>query len=448
MKNSQELTASTRKLTELSASIADQALPLEERHVTAEAKRLFAEYAKAIESHENLLLIQSLRRQPLERVVPFQGSLEGIRQHLNASDLMLGFVISNGKLYGVAISRDQVEMWSVADAATIESQIKSLLVDIGHATATKKLTPEQVTAPNAAWIATASKLSKTLFPAAVQSMVVKSNRILVVPDGGLWYLPFELLPTASLASPSTWLGQHPIVYLPTLAVSSCVACQLRQLNDRYSWLGRYSVPTKTRTKRFPSGCFQRWWEASVWTITRKQFHPRGMVTGLVEQLVITQRVDPDKSAWDTALSPFDGGRGAKLSNWVESPGKSPAFVMLPGYQTAAAQANIADGRELLVPACALLYSGTHSALLSRWSVGGRSSQVLLSRYLQELLSESPSAAWQRSVAALWAEQFPIAEEPSLLNVSKQSPLVTGQHPKLWSSYLILGDSQSPAVSVP
>ncbi len=362
---------------------------------------------------------------------------------------MLGFVLSNGKIYGAAISRDQVEIWSVTDAATIESQVKLLLADIGHATGAKKLTSEQVVAPNAAWVQTASKLSKSLLPAAVQSMVVKANRVLIVPDGALWYVPFELLPTSSLARPATWLGQHPIVYLPTLGSIKLCNAPAKPVKRSLHIAGTLFSNDKNQNEALT----QRLMAAMVGA-QRLEHNAKGVPPFaawsrvLVEQLVITQRIEPDKSAWDTVLSQFDGGRGAKLSSWVEASRKSPALVMLPGYQTVAAQASVGDGREFLVPACALLYSGTQSALLSRWPAGGRSSQVLLSRYLQELLSESPSVAWQRSVAALWAEQFPAADEPSLSSGSKELPLVTGQHPKLWSGYLIIGDSQPPAMAVP
>ena len=170
---------------------------------------------------------------------------------------------------------------------------------------------------------------------------------------------------------------------------------------------------------------------------------------MVKQLVVSAKIEPAQRPLETNFLPLDGSRAAQLGGWLETPCRGPLSVILPGYQTSVASNNLADGQELMIPACSLLYSGTRTALLSRWSVGGRSSQVVLSRYLQELDRESPSAAWQRAVVAMWADDFLIADEPVLLPSGKESaPLVSGQHPKLWSGYMVIGDSQSPTVQVP
>jgi hypothetical protein len=170
---------------------------------------------------------------------------------------------------------------------------------------------------------------------------------------------------------------------------------------------------------------------------------------MIEQLIVTAKIEPAQRPMETNFLPLDLSHAAQLGSWAETPCRAPARLILPGYQTSAASNNLHDGQELMMPACSLLYSGTRTALLSRWGVGGRSSQVVLSRYLKELDRESPSVAWQRAAVAFWADEFLIAEEPALLPSGKESaPLVSGQHPKLWSGYIVIGDSQSPTAQVP
>jgi len=448
LRSSASLTASTQRLVTLTQSLDGMSLPIEERHQNAESRKFYADLAKAIEQQESQLALQALRRQPFDRFVPFAASLAKIQATLHETDLAIAFVSTGGRLFGAAISKSAVETWTVTDAAPIETLIKSLLAEISL-TSPSKVTPSQATAADAGWRETASNLFAKLFPSTVHQLLTSAHRIVIVPDGSLWYLPFELLPTAR-RSQDSWLASHPIAYLPTLGSLSMLDLPAPSVNQTLHITAPFFSPDKTLNETLTAKLMQGAVGYHRADLAGKSLPPAAHWSRLlVDQLVVTSKIEPAQQPWDTNFLQLDGSRFSQLVGWSESPKHAPGRVLFPGYQTAAATGSVTDGQEIFIPACALLYSGTRTALISRWPVGGRSSQTVLSRYLQELAFEAPSNAWQRATLALWADEFWIADEPAMLPSGKETAaLVSGLHPKLWSGYMVIGDSQPPPAQLP
>ena len=82
--------------------------------------------------------------------------------------------------------------------------------------------------------------------------------------------------------------------------------------------------------------------------------------------------------------------------------------------------------------------------MSRWPVGGMSSSAYLQRVRQEIQSGNTiSGAMRRATVALWAEQFATLDEPILKPTGNDlPPLISGEHPLFWGSYMAIGDFQS------
>ena len=448
LRSSASLTASTQRLVTLTQSLDGLSLPIEEKQLNIETKKFYTDLTKAMEQQETQLALQALRRQPFDRFIPFAASLVKIQASLDESDLAIAFVSTGGKLYGAAISKSAVETWTVADNASIETLIKSLLADIGLTTPSKVI-PSQATSPEAAWRETASNLFAKLFPSATLPMIDSARRIVIVPDASLWYLPFELLPSAT-RSQNTWLASHPIVYLPTLGSISTLDLPAPAASKTLHIAASYFSPDKTLNESLTAKLMQGTAGYHRADLGGKSLPPAAHWSRLlVDQLVVTSKIESSQQPWETNFLPLDSSRFSQLIGWSESPKIVPGRVLFPGYQTSAATGNVSDGQELFIPACALLYSGTRNALISRWPVGGRSSQTVLSRYMQELTFETPSKAWQRATVAMWADEFWIADEPAMLPSGKETAaLVSGLHPKLWSGYMVIGDSQPPPTPLP
>lgn len=448
LRDSASLMESTQRVVLQSQSLAGMSLPIEERQINAEAKKFYADFTKAIEQQENQLALQALRRQPFDRFVPFAAKLVELQSALTETDVAISFVSTGGKLYATAFTKSAIETWSVADAAPIDELLKKLLADIGLASPSK-VTPSQVTGDKAEWRTHTSSLLEKLFPAAAQKLIGAANRIVIVPDGSLWYLPFELLPTGP-RSATPWLAAHPVVYLPTLGSIPLLNAPAPTVERTLHIAGPFFNSDKTLneslTQKLMQGAvgYQRV-DLAAKSLPAAAHWSRMMV----DQLVLTNKFEPAQQTWESNFLMLDNSRFSQLIGWSESPRRVPGRLVFPGYQTPAANGGVAEGRELFLPACALLYSGNRTTLLSRWPVGGRSTQTVLSRFLQEMNSEAPSSAWRRSAVAMWADEFWIADEPAMLPSGKESAaLISGWHPKLWSGYMVIGDSQSPPTQLP
>lgn len=116
----------------------------------------------------------------------------------------------------------------------------------------------------------------------------------------------------------------------------------------------------------------------------------------------------------------------------------PEVLLLPGWTSTASDLVISNGDDLFLPATAMLVSGVRQGLLNRWASPGGASQRLLKRYLGEWLDNQPADAWQRSLNAMWAEQFDPQQEEILKDAEIGKILIPGNHPLIWGGYLQVG----------
>lgn len=427
-----------QKFTALCQQLKQLPLPVDERKLSGETRKRFAEQTRLVELIENQIRRVALKRKPFDRFLPQAATLEQVQAALKPGDLMLAWVTVGDRLQAAAIHAEGVETWSVPKSLNFSKQIESLLDEIGLQ---GKDAPRAALANEAAWRVTAQNLFEGLIPERAQTLVAVAKRLIIVPDGPLWYLPFDLLPESSKTAAEPWLVRRPIVYLPTLGSVALMRNDPPTVRNSLVVASTYFANDKALNEQLTNSLLAMLDQPLRSDSTARPGLPANLNLQLyVDQLLVTHKVEATAMTWDIDLFPLDGSRYSKLSGLVESPRRAPLRILMPGYETLAARGTTGDGREIFLPACALLHSGSRSMLLSRWSVGGRSSHAALKRFLSELTSECASVAWQRSALALWAEDFPVADEPAFKVNSKDLTLISGLHPKLWSGYMVIGDT--------
>ena len=96
---------STQRVVLQSQSLAGMSLPDRRTSNQCRAKKFYADFTKAIEQQENQLALQALRRQPLDRFVPFAAKLVELQSALTETDVAISFVSTGGKLYATAFTK-------------------------------------------------------------------------------------------------------------------------------------------------------------------------------------------------------------------------------------------------------------------------------------------------------------------------------------------------------
>lgn len=436
LKNEQQLMQSIVK------QLHDGPLPLDERQLPAAEKRLFGELEELAVAIENQIALFSLRRTSLDRYLPGKADIAAIQAQLKTDDLVLALATTGQSIVGVAVNQQQVKYWQVAEVNEVEIQLNELLVNIGLVKQATPLLPSAVLSSDSAWKTSAQSLLTKLFPSEVQDLVADSKRVVIAPNGRLWYLPFELLPIAAQADANRWIEDRAVTYVPTLGGVHAAFNEIPTIKNSVGILGNPFATNKDENRAIAERLLAEVSNSTGLFLDEKLAVPSPVWLGICsDQLWFAAQLVPAANTWETILMQFGRGKQATLGSWLSSPKASPAAVVLPGLTTAAPSGTLGSGNELFLPACGMLLSGTRSAMLSRWPVGGKSTAAILERYLEDSQSESASTALRRAVLSLWTEDFLIADEPSLLPAGKEAAaLCSGQHPLLWSGYMSVGDT--------
>jgi hypothetical protein len=262
--------------------------------------------------------------------------------------------------------------------------------------------------------------------------------MVVVPDGVLWYLPFEALqvpgkegtsqplvslvkvsyaPTVSLALPDA-RGKKP------LARTAIVAGRLMPRDD--------DKPAATNAadmvKALPGSSILSFAPA-----------PSSILGSTIDRLVVLSDVDDvDKGSYAFAPLQLDRGKpGSTLADWFPLPFASPEQVVLPGFHSAAEYSlkKGGTGDEIFLSLCGLMSIGSRTILISRWRPAGQTSFDLVREFAQELPRSPGVHAWHRAVQLARSTEIDADREPRV----KISPAdnMKAEHPFFWAGYLLV-----------
>ncbi len=399
----------------------------------------------AIDAMEAKATSLALSRVSLPQLaIPVLAEKEPIAQ-LSSRTALLTFTYVGNRLVATLSSDGKVVMWSVAGANRIAADIGRLLSGIGVGKSRGKRLPE-----NEDWKNVASSLAKRLFGDEAYFSPDRFDELIIVPDGPLWYLPFELLPTdlgtpakaeegaADVAVESSMLSdQLAIRYVPTPAMA----------------LAPMAMPPTSRVVGITTDQFfaprDLELNASIietivgavkepLALPAQLDVPTGLLGNQVGHLVVAAARPANlKVPLAMNLASYDqNSLYGTINGWLRFPTASPRSVVLFGMRTSVDVGQMGTGDEIFMTLCGLNVSGVRSILMSRWAVGGESSAILLRELLQELPFMGMNESWSRAKALLRSRELDPVSEPLLMQSEHDRQGVTGEQPLFWSGYLL------------
>jgi hypothetical protein len=414
---------------------------------------------------ETVLREMAVRREPASLVFPPLRKTGEIQKSLPPGHALLVFFNTNRSLYAFLLNNEKYTYWRLGAPAGLDRQIKVLLRELGQYQGNHELGLKDL-ADNG-WKQTAGEIldaicKGTIFRGPPADFSQKFDELIVVPDGELWYLPFEVLQVNANGQSRPLISRVRVRYAPTAALATSTGRSRSPAGNTGVVLGKLYPRDEPAVAQAAFEKLAKVLPGAV-ALRAPLPGPSAVYGALVNRLVVLDDVNVlGLGPYDWAPFSVDRGRpGGTLGDWLALPWGGPDEIVLPGYHTAAEDGlrvagRAGSGSEVFLSVCGLMGSGARTILLSRWRTGGQTSFDLVREFTQELPHTSPADAWQRAVLLTAASRVNLEAEPRIKrSATEEAP--KANHPFFWGGYLLVdcgtgppkdeGSAEEPVVKV-
>ncbi len=404
---------------------------------TKKQGQAMAQFLTIGRSQEIVLREMAVRRDPAVIAFPPLRTTAEIQKSLPPGHAMLIFFATSRNLYAFRLTHDKYTTWQVASAAqgqVLARQTANLLHEMGNISPNYELTPKDLA--ESKWQQTAHELLEGLLKVKDPQVDSKYDELVIVPDGFLWYVPFEALQVKADGQLRSLISCFRVRYAPTAGLATATLDVNRRRGNTAIVVGKLSPKldeelvestAKDLSKVLP-GC-----------VTLKMPLPAAapIYANFIDRLVVLDDLSPAAETDPYGWAPLPTDRSkitGPLADWFLLPRRGPEEVVLPGYHAASERAlktshrsgrgagdALGPGNEIFLSLCGMMATGTRTVLLSRWRSGGQTSLDLAREFTQELPRTTPADAWQRAVQVVSNSSLNFEAEPRIAKKSGGDP---------------------------
>jgi hypothetical protein len=347
---------------------------------------------------------------------------------------------------GFAITKDGCRMWQLTpnDTTKVKQDFAALLKAWGHADKNSIIPITELRKND--WKPIAQRMLASLTNNAKAEHFDNIDELIIVPDGILWYVPFEALQLEEDGKTVPLISKVRMRYAPMLGLVTPDGRTMRNPAETMIVIGRMytkedpAIPQETAAaiaKAVP-GAF----------VAPDHLPGVGsLYSSTIDRLVVLDDVSESEQGrpydW-TPLRLDEKSPGSALSQWATLPWAGPQQVVIPGYHTPVEKGlkGGGSGDEVFLSVMGLMASGSRTVLISRWRTAGQSGHDLVREFAQELPTTAASNAWQRAVQLVSTAPLDLAREPRVR--ASADDMLTAEHPFFWSGYLLVDTGAEPA----
>lgn len=411
-----------------------------------EQGQALSQFATISSDQEAILREMAVRRGPANMVFPPLRTMKEIQKGLPSGHAMMGFLVAGGQLHGFLLNQEKHRSWTVRNPNAVAKKIAVMLREMGLHDQNREITAKELA--DTAWKQSARQVLESLLEGSGADFTKQFPELVIVPDGWLWYLPFEALqvsvdkqlrpliyrfrirfaPTASLAIPDE-RDRNP-------AAPNVVVCgRLFPRQDESVSQAAFDSLAKVVPGALAIGKPPLPGVSSVYA-------------SLMDRLIVLDDIAPseqDPYAW-CPIQIDRGKQGNTLRDWLTLPFGGPEVIILPGFHTAAENSLKRPprpaGADVFLSVCGLMSCGARTILISRWRTGGQSAFDLVREFAQELPHATPAEAWQRAVLLEAVTQLNPETEPRMKRSATEEP-PEANHPFFWAGYMLVDSGTAP-----
>jgi tetratricopeptide (TPR) repeat protein len=407
-------------------------------------------WMEIIRKQESLLRAMAVDRTavgvPFPPVIP----TKQIRQQLPPGAVLWTFFAAGNDVFVFYVTNDQYDTWQLRGGqVAVQKLLSQYLTQLGFLDGNREFTVKDVA--ETGWQSAGANLLNFLVAGSKADLAADFDQLIIVPDGFLWYLPFETLCVKADNGYFPLVAKHKIYY----AISSSSAVMG----------GPITLPPQPRTLVFqgrlnpqeePAAGQQR--VAAILeslpgalVLGASPSAPPGhLVASLFDQLVVLEDLGDCARPFNITPLPLAKGN-TELGDWLELPYGRPLMVALPGLHMATESALRKNdislgGQEVFLAAASLQAVGSQTLLLGRWRTGGQSLNTLLKEFFQEWPGKSASESLQRAMLLVMTEPLDPRREPRVQVRPNDLPTKTA-HPLFWANLLLVDGGQGRSTAV-
>ncbi len=435
----------------LQAQLSSLWTPNPDEAAKKKAPRLWEQYGAAVDEREAELARIGVGRPAADITFPPTMAPIDFQSRLQAGQALLVFHDTADGMLAILLTNKAVTSWNCGPSNRLGGHVSQFLRDVGNIDANHEVPVEDLASDK--WQESGAKLYKAIFSgASIEPAALK--QLIVIPDGVVWYVPFEALVT-TLDEKMTPLGSLATIrYAPTAALAFSFDGTWRRIQRTGLVTGDMVPGDEPEQEQEALAALQAAIPGPM-PLAQPTPAPSPILATLLDALLVLEEVDAlgsDPLAW----SPLPVDRTAQqggLEQWMTIAGNGPQRILLPGMHTAAERGGkaargrrgretVAPGDELFFASCGLMSAGADTLLLSRWRVGGQSTLDLIREFVQELPHTAAADAWQRSVQLI--QETPIDPTAELRVKAGKDPVeLTAKHPFFWAGYLVVDSGWRP-----
>lgn len=419
-------------------------VPEEKSDEEKQKKQLLEELTKVSVAQETLLSDIALRREPSSFAFPPEMKFEKVKQSTPAKQVTLSFISTRKGVYSFLLTNENYAFQELANFRKVRGELQKLLRKLGQFNKNTQLDADQLA--DETWKTHAQELMKILLPKAKPDFWDAYDELVIVPDGILWYLPFEILQVGEEGGKTeNLIDKVRIRYAPTMSTSIPDMRPIRQKGNNVFVTGKLYPRDDKLVSRAALETLQSDLPESLGTPARSSI-PTSILSSICDQLTVWHDIDETTrtSGFDWFPLQIDKGKpGGTLGEWMALPWHGPEVFIMPGYHTAAEAAlgSRANGEEVFQSICGMMSMGARTMLISRWRVGGQSAYDLSSDFTKNLVEAPASVAWKASLKSHMGKEIDIEKEPRLKK-SRGDLKPDPKHPFFWAGYMLIDNGST------
>ncbi|MBN2474341.1 MAG: CHAT domain-containing protein [Pirellulales bacterium] len=387
----------------------------------------------------------AVRREPAALVFPPPCNMQEVQKALPDGHALLAFFATSRHLYGFLMNNEKYAYWQVGTPAALSRRIVELLREMGHFQQNHELALKDL--EDNQWKQSAREILELILKGSDADFTQKLDELVIVPDGALWYLPFEALQVDVGGQLRPLISRFPLRYAPTVSLAVPTGRGRRPAGNTAVVVGRLSPRGDERAAQAAFEQLAREIPGAV-ALGSPPPAPSAVYAALFDRLVVLDDLNMDgPGPYGWSPLPLDRGKpGNALGDWFRLPWQGPDEVILPGFHTAAENSlrgitPTAAGSEVFLSVCGLMSSGARTLLLSRWRTGGKTSFDLVREFTRQLADTPAADAWQKSIFLVAGSPIDLEAEPRIKRAAVAQP-PRAKHPFFWAGYLLV-DSGAP-----